>query len=192
MELWLNRLAQYYYIMFPTRKSQEFIGFLRTKTLFEMHSLKNILLPTQKPMAFLITDSPALRPKLIPPFFFFLAPGSWRMLYQKVTMQRSLEQKLIPPRDRSQRPSKEGIRWSILYLIYFSSTERLWVLMKGYYIPFCLIQVHWYSTEAKRPLFKRRRECGPKVQDHKKWVFGFVNSAHNSRSGDCEYKYRLK
>ena len=83
MELWLNRLAQYYYIMFPTRKSQEFIGFLRIKTLFEMHSLKNILLPTQKPMAFLITDSPALGPKLIPPFF-----PSWPQVHEECCIKK--------------------------------------------------------------------------------------------------------
>lgn len=83
MELWLNRLAQYYYIMFPTRNSQEFIGFLRIKTLFEMHSLKNIPLPTQKPMAFFITDSPALRPKLIPPFF-----SSWPQVHEECCIKK--------------------------------------------------------------------------------------------------------
>lgn len=83
MELWLNRLAQYYYIMFPTRKSQEFIEFLRIKMLFEMHSLKNILLPTQKPMAFFITDSPALRSKLIPPFFY-----SWPQVHEECCIKK--------------------------------------------------------------------------------------------------------
>lgn len=110
MEFWLNRLVQYYYMMFPTRKSQELIGLLRVKKLFEMHSLKSKRLQTQKPMAFLLTDSPTPSPKLIPPFFL-LGPRFMNNVVSKIDrQQRSLEQSLIPPREGGQRPSKEGIR----------------------------------------------------------------------------------
>lgn len=56
--------------MLPIGKSQELTKFLRTKKEFELHSLTNKLLQTQKPVSFLLTDNPASSLNLIPPFLF--------------------------------------------------------------------------------------------------------------------------
>lgn len=128
MKLWLNGLA-HYCIMFPTGKSQEFIGFPRIKKLFELHSFKETLLQTRKPMSFLLTNSLAPSLNFLPPF----SPGP--QIYEEWWQRMTHSTELTWCKHWSFKRGKSKViqRGKHVERVFdwFSNTETLRVLIKG-------------------------------------------------------------
>lgn len=153
MELWLNGLARYY-IMFPTGKSQEFIGFPRTKKLFELYSFKKKNVFKLESQCLFVHTLSSPKPKVysptVPPEPPFMKSGNkeWQIVQASAGTHVDSFQ-----REPGGHPSRKSGGESVSFNF---QVQKVWGFLKRVFCPF-LIKAYWCTVAT----FKRSEEWWP-------------------------------